>query len=194
MRDILSQIRVVIVVENLYSFKQDLDKHGTVLCFSGIITQEVLATFAEVVETKLQEGFAHMTVARNIFAVFVELTQNIMSYSSDSTAVAEGRRESPGIIIIGYHADKGKFFIKSGNSIRADQQEKISSRIDSVKNLSSEDLKVAYKEARKSGKNSHERGGGLGFIEIQRKCSEPLEYRFDKIDDKTMFFNLVATI
>ena len=182
------------MVENLYSFKQDLDKHGTVLCFSGVITQEVLATFGDLIEMKLQDGFPQMTIARNIFAVFVELTQNMMSYSSDSTTTDEGRRSSPGIIIIGFDVDKNKFFVKSGNSVKAEAKERVSQRIDAIKNLNQDELKAVYKEARKSGRNSHERGGGLGFIEIQRKCSEPVEYRFDKIDDDTLFFNFVATI
>lgn len=182
------------MVENLYRFKKDLDKHGTVLCFSGTITQDVLVTFGELIEVKLREGFPDAKGARDLFAVFVELMQNIMNYSSDSRAIGEGKRESQGIVVVGINSKNGKFFVKSGNNVSLEAKERILSKLDSVTNLNDDELKMAYKEARKSGKDMHPRGGGLGFLEIQRKCSEPLEYKFDKIDSNTLFFNLMATI
>jgi hypothetical protein len=57
-----------------------------------------------------------------------------------------------------------------------------------------DELKALYKELRKSGENSHERGGGLGFLEIQRKSTMPLKYRFEKIDEKYQFFSLKSLI
>lgn len=184
----------VLVVEDLYTLKKDLDKHGTILCFSGVITQDILTTFGDLIELKLEDSFPHMTIARNVFAVFVEIAQNIMSYSSDSKIIEDDTRGGSGIIVIGYDTEKKKFFVKSGNKVTVENQERISQKIDQIKNLSHEELREVYKQARKSGKDSHHRGGGLGFIEMQRKCSEPLDYRFDKVGEDSVFFNLVATI
>lgn len=183
------------MVENLYKFKNDLDNHGVILCFSGVVSQEILSTFAEMIESKFEsEGFADMTAARNIFAIFVELTHNIISYSSNATVVGDNKKQSPGVIVIGRDAALSKFYIKSGNTIEASSQDKIAERIDSIKNLDKEELKTLYKEHRKSGKNTHGRGGGLGFLEIQRKASEPLEYTFNKIDDNNLFFCVQAIV
>lgn len=183
------------MVENLYKFKSDLDEQGVILCFSGVVSQEILSTFAEMIETKFEsEGLSDMTAARNIFAIFVEMTHNIISYSSNSKLIGENKKQSPGVIIVGFDLHKMKFYIKSGNTVSAEAKTKIMERIDTVKNLDKEQLKALYKEHRKSGKNTHDRGGGLGFIEIQRKASEPLEYTFDKLDDNNLFFSVKATV
>lgn len=183
------------MVENLYKFKSDLDEQGVILCFSGVVSQEILSTFAEMIETKFEsEGLSDMTAARNIFAIFVEMTHNIISYSSNSKLIGENKKQNPGVIIVGFDLHKMKFYIKSGNTVSAEAKTKIMERIDTVKNLDKEQLRALYKEHRKSGKNTHDRGGGLGFIEIQRKASEPLEYTFDKIDDSNLFFSVKATV
>ena len=183
------------MVENLYKFKNDLDNHGVILCFSGVVSQEILSTFAEMIESKFEsEGFADMTAARNIFAIFVELTHNIISYSSNATIIGDNKKQSPGLIVIGRDPILERFYVKSGNAVEVGAMQRISERIDSIKNLDKEELKALYKDHRKSGKNTHGRGGGLGFLEIQRKASKPLEYTFNKIDDDNLFFCVQAIV
>lgn len=183
------------MVENLYKFKNDLDQNGVILCFSGVVSQDILSTFAEMIEAKFEsEGFGDSSSARNIFSIFVELTHNIISYSSNSTIVGDNKKQSPGLIVIGHDQLSSKFYIKSGNTVDISAKDKISSRIDSIKNLTKEELKALYKEHRKSGKHTHDRGGGLGFLEIQRKASEPLEYSFDAVDENNLFFCVQAIV
>ena len=181
------------MLENLYTFKKDLDKEGVIFCFSGIMSQDVLTSFMKTMERKLG-NIDGISKANNIFAVFVEMVQNIMSYSSDSEYVTQTQKQSYGIMILGYDKELGKYFIKSGNKVCNDDAAKITERIDELKDLDKDELKALYKELRKSGKYSHERGGGLGFLEIQRKSTMPLKYRFEKIDEKYQFFCLKSLI
>jgi len=181
------------MTERLYTFKKKLVDEGIILCFSGIISQDSLVGLITSIEKKLSR-FEEMYKTQSIFSVFVEMIQNIMSYSSDSIFIDTTKKESSGLVILGYDTNINKYFIISGNSIAKNTEEEISKRIDSVKNLSKEDLKALYKEVRRSRKDMHDRGGGLGFIEIQRKSSEPLEYGFNKIDEKNSFFCLKSVI
>ena len=71
------------MLENLYSFKKDLDKEGVIFCFSGVMSQDVLTSFMEIIERKIENSDG-VSKATNIFAVFVEMVQNIMSYSVDA--------------------------------------------------------------------------------------------------------------
>lgn len=181
------------MINNLYKFKKNLADEGVILCFSGVISQDILSGFATIIEKKL-EKLENLSKVQNIFAVFVEMVQNMLSYSSDATFVGNNIKESSGVIIIGYNENTEKYFVKSGNTIKKNTQQKISEKIDNIKDLSKDELKVLYKELRKSGKNTHERGGGLGFLEIQKKSSEPIEYSFDEIDDQHSFFCLKSII
>ena len=157
------------------------------------MSQDVLTSFMETMERKLG-NIDGISKANNIFAVFVEMVQNIISYSSDSEYVTQTQKQSYGIMILGYDKELGKYFIKSGNKVCNDDAAKITERIDELKDLDKDELKALYKELRKSGENSHERGGGLGFLEIQRKSTMPLKYMFEKIDEKYQFFCLKSLI
>ncbi len=181
------------LINNLYDFQKTLTKEGIFICFSGTVSQDILLGFSSIIENKL-EKFENPTKAQNVFVVFVEMVQNMMSYSSDSIFIEENKKECSGVIIVGYDENTKKHFIKSGNTIESKFEEKITKRVNSIKNLSKNDLKDLYKELRKSGENIHKRGAGLGFLEIQRKSSEPLEYSFTNIDDSHSFFCLKSVI
>ncbi len=181
------------MTESLYEFKKNLAHEGVIVCFSSIISQGILSNFASIIEKKL-ESMESSAVTQNIFAIFVEMAQNIISYSSDSVFVGENEKQSPGIMVVGYDQQTSKYYVKSGNTVLASTMEKITKRIEDVKNLDKDELKALYKERRKSGRDTHGRGGGLGFLEIQKKASAPIEYSFDKIDEQQLFFSLKANI
>lgn len=181
------------MTKNLYSFKKALTEEGVIICFSGVVSQDILSSFASVIEKKL-ESMGNVAVAQNIFAIFVEMAQNIMSYSSEAVVICDNQKESPGVIVVGFDKSICKYYIKSGNTVKASLRDKITQRIDAVKDLDKDALKAMYKEMRKSSENAHDRGGGLGFLEIQRKATEPLGYSFDEIDDEHLFFSLISIV
>lgn len=181
------------MLENLYSFKKDLDKEGVIIYFSGVMSQDVLTSFKETIERKIENSDG-VSKATNIFAVFVEMVQNIMSYSADAEFIDTNHKQSYGIMILGFDKELNKYFIKSGNRVYTKDKLKIEKKLEEMKNLNKDEIKALYKELRRSGNDTHERGGGLGFLEIQRKSSMPLEYAFEKIDEECQFFCLKSII
>ena len=55
-------------------------------------------------------------------------------------------------------------------------------------------LKKFLKETRRSGEDSHDKGGGLGFIEIAKKSTGKLEYSITKIDENKSYFEISVNI
>ena len=49
------------------------------------------------------------------------------------------------------------------------------------------EIKKVYKELRRSGKNMHEKGGGIGFYEIA-KVTQYLEFEFQQINEERFYF------
>ena len=58
-----------------------------------------------------------------------------------------------------------------------------------LQHASKEELKLIYKERRKSGPDQHSLGGaGLGIIDMFRKSVLPLEYKFYPLNENESLF------
>jgi uncharacterized protein (UPF0335 family) len=130
-----------------------------------------------------------MKLAGNIFTVFIELAQNMMNYSKQ---VGAGEFDPKGLILVGKDND-GYYYILSQNILDEKDKQKMIPRLELAKNASKEELKKLYREARRSGKNTHSKGGGIGFLEIARRC-ERLEYEFIPIKDDKYYFKIKTII
>ena len=51
-----------------------------------------------------------------------------------------------------------------------------------------------YKETLRSGPEEGSKGASIGFIEIARRASKPIEFDFIETDDRFAFFALEAEI
>ena len=56
-----------------------------------------------------------------------------------------------------------------------------------IKELDTQGIRKRYRELRKSGQNTHEKGGGIGFFEIAKLCSG-IEYEFTAINEDKYYF------
>ena len=54
-------------------------------------------------------------------------------------------------------------------------------------------MKKRYRELRKSGKNTHEKGGGIGFYEIAKRCDK-IEYEFTSLNEDKFSFEFKAFV
>jgi hypothetical protein len=60
--------------------------------------------------------------------------------------------------------------------------------------MSKDELKALYKEQLRAAPEEGSKGAGLGFMEIARRASKPIEFDFTEIDANYVFFALKATI
>ena len=167
-----------------------LEEDGIIfLSYGGAFTQSLIAGMTEVLEKEVQESNLSMKMSNNIFVVFIELAQNIMNYSKQMQV--SGGFDPKGLIVVGKRDDN--YFVFSKNIVSLDDKTKIESKIDKIKDLDADELKKLYREVRRSGKDAHSKGGGLGFIEVARKVQK-MESEFDAITDDKVYFKFCATI
>ena len=55
-------------------------------------------------------------------------------------------------------------------------------------------LRALYKEQLRGDPEEGSKGAGLGFMEIARRASKPIEFDFTDVDDKHAFFTLKASV
>jgi hypothetical protein len=171
-------------------FKENLEREGIIFSFSGTISQNILSSIAETLEKELRSTGVSFVLIQNIFAVFTEQMQNIMSYSYEHIHLGDNALKSPGICVVGYDRAKKHFFVSSANVMHPDGELPLREKLDKMIAMDKIELREYYKILRRSGKEKHGRGAGLGFLEMAKKSSLPIEYAISHLDDKRSFFEI----
>lgn len=177
---------------NIDEIHNIVEKDGIVfLTYGGFLSQALISAMTEALEKEAEENDLNMGVANNIFTIFIELAQNIMNYSKNK-ALESDNIKSEGLIIVG-RSDDGNYYLHSQNCISLSDKEKIEPKLIDIKSLDKEGIKQRYKELRRSGRDTHGKGGGIGFYEIAKRC-DSLEYEFKKLNENKFYFHLKANI
>ncbi len=179
---------------DLFEFKKLLDAEGVIFSLSGTISQSILINVGEMLEKELEESGTRRNIIHNIFAVMTEQMQNVMSYSIDSRKTPDHFLESSGLFVTGYSREKEKYFVSSCNRMRPESSPMITERIDRINGMDKKQLKAYYREVRRSGRDRHDRGAGLGFIEMAKRSSEPIDYRISEISSEEAFFQITVYV
>lgn len=170
---------------DLYNYYKESNDHNIILTFKGAISQDILVEIGSLIKSK----FALDKKIKQIFAVFVEMSQNIMHYSDERVFFdKDGKEVGVGIII--FTESNGSFYITSGNQVKSTKVEKITSRIEEVNNHSKEELRDLYLEKRKLPREAESKGAGLGLIDIARKTSGKIYYKISRINDEMSFMTM----
>jgi hypothetical protein len=109
----------------------------------------------------------------------------------------EGELEAPlelryGVLTIGQ--EDGEYVVHAGNLVHRDDVERMRERLSVISEMDKEQLKVAYKEQLKAGPDEYSKGAGIGFIEIARRASKPIEFDFMEAKAGYAFFALRARV
>jgi len=170
-----------------------LNDEGIVfLSYGGLLTQSIIVGMTEALEHESTSKDISMKISHNILTIFIELSQNMMTYANKMTAL-DSHFEHKGLIIVGYDEENQSYYILSRNVLKNEDKEKIAPKLESILPLDKDELKKLYRELRKSGQDKHDKGAGIGFIEIARRC-DGVEYNFNKKDDGTHYFAFKAII
>lgn len=167
-----------------------LEENGILfLTYGGFFTQSLIAGMTEVLEKEVEEAELSMKISSNIFVVFIELSQNIMNYSKKLKS--SNSFDPKGLILVGKKDDH--YFVESKNIISIEDKNKIESKLKNIQTLSQDEIKKLYKEVRRSGRDTHAKGGGLGFLEIAKKVST-FEFEFKELSDDKLYFKFSAKL
>ena len=157
--------------------------------YNGIVTQNSIVSMAKAVEATLLAADEDETKVRVLFELTVEVMQNILSYSADSVDMGNNTFESRGSVLISHTKEEEFYNIYASNKVFKDKQQSLISNIDDVNKIPMEELKEVYNQRRRDRRRNHERGAGLGFLDMSRKSKNKLTYTFRETDkeDKVNF-------
>lgn len=170
-----------------------LEEDGIVfLTYGGFITQSLIVGMTEALEQESEHSDMSMKQSNNIFTIFIELSQNMMNYSKKVNLSEDIIFDPKGLIIVGKNS-KDEYYVLSQNVLDKSDREKIEPKLKAIVSTDLAGVKKLYKEARKSGKNTHSKGGGIGFYEIAKRCNR-VEYEFEEIENEKYYFKFKAIL
>lgn len=172
------------VIENfsVYSFKEKLKEQSIAMAFQGMFSQEVLTLLGQ----SLRNTPDSKNISKRLFALVVEMTQNIHHYSAQKMYSQKDNREI-GVGVIAISENDGFFQVSSGNYVSEEDAGVIIERSQFINSLSEDELKVYYKEQRKMPPRPGKPGANLGLIDMRRKSGQLLEVEIEREDDKYFY-------
>lgn len=177
---------------NIKVIQDIVEEDGIVfLTYGGFLSQTLIAGMTEALENEAEIGELNKGIANNIFTIFIELSQNMMNYSKTKFQDCVDLK-SQGLIVVGRNSN-GSYYLHSQNIIDKQDREKIEPVLQKIKTLNKDELKQAYRELRRSGKNTHGKGGGIGFYEIAKRC-DAIDFEFKSINDDKYYFHFQVEV
>ncbi|MFP4527827.1 MAG: SiaB family protein kinase [Candidatus Kapaibacterium sp.] len=172
---------------DLYDYYLANKKNNILLSFKGSLSQEILVEMGSLIKNKLKVD----KKLKKIFAVFVEMAQNIMHYSFEKEYIEqEDKMVGSGIIV--FTESPGYYLITSGNFVNPGNAEALINKIAKINSMNSETLSSEYRrQMRRPQEDNH--GAGLGLMEIRRKSSE-LNCKMTPVDSEKAFIEISAKI
>lgn len=174
--------------------QQALRSRGILISFSGKLTQALIVEYGEAVKSYLETEDRPQNEVFNIFALFIEQTQNINNYNA-SKAGSPNYEEllQSSIVTIGKTEDNG-YTVCSGNLVEREDAAGLQAYIDSLIHLDKTELKALYKSKLKAELAPGALSAGLGMIDMARKSSSPLQYSLVEQHNGLAFFTLKTTV
>jgi hypothetical protein len=171
-----------ILAQNCCFFEM-AQKRNLIFYHKGYFSHSIVAAMSEVVKLQLEVAGLSISTRRKIFSSFVELSQNIVHYSSDSLAEDCGQRGSIREGAMCISAEGERHLMVCINPIATAAVDELREKLEPLHNMSIEEIKQAYKTSLRAEAPPESKGAGLGFLTMARDASAPLEFAFHPRED-----------
>ncbi len=167
--------------------KARLTENHINMVYRGMLSQEILTLIGQ----QLKNSLSNRLVSKRLFAIAVEVCQNIHHYSSERSCSDKEQKEI-GIGTIAFGKSESHHMIFSGNYIDKDLKKIIIERVNIINALSTNELRDFYLKQRKEPQIGNKPGANLGFIDVKRKSGNPLEIEFIHSNDQNRVFFILS--
>jgi len=156
-----------------------------ILKYKGTLTQGIVSYCMD----KIEFNINNVSLMIKISTASIELLQNMMNYSKDLNTDIN----NPAGSIEVTKDDNHVYYVETTNIVSKDDMQIIEPKLIEIQSLDSAGIRKRYRELRKSGDNTHEKGGGIGFYEIA-KLTTNIEYNFVKLNEQRYRFEYKISI
>lgn len=160
-----------------YQFFQTLKDDNFSLIYMGEFDDELTGLLMRIQETSTDEGRG---MKKRLSYLIAECFQNVIRHGDVDVNEFDNLTSKMFMMrTIG-----NEHYLGSVNPIQKDGIEKVKSILDSLKNMTSEEIRKIYLESLGENSLSEKGGGGLGLIEMARKTKNPVDYLFEQRNEE----------
>lgn len=176
---------------DLFSLRETYNAQDIMLCFNGPFSRSLIEEIGAALRNYLERQDTSPSSAMDVFAVYIEMAQNIRHYAKDHHY--EELDAAATVVIAREHGNR--HVVSAGNVVEKDDGEKLVARIEELATMDKAALKALYKDTmRKPRDESVATGAGLGLIDMARKSTAPMVASLRDLDAGRAFFSLSVTI
>ena len=166
------------LLEQDAAFFELAQRRNLLFYHKGYFSHSIVAAMSEVVKLQLEVAGINAPTRRKLFSSFIELSQNIIHYSSDSLAEGGGTGGAIREGAVCITTDGERHLMLCVNPVATSAVSHLRERLEPLCNMSLEEIKQAYKVSLRSDTPEESKGAGLGFLTMARDASAPLEFAF----------------
>ena len=174
---------------NLFDLKESLDSAGALITFSGSFTHGIIEELGTAVRKYLESDDVQKSAMMDVFSVYVEAAQNVSNYTSSKLETGDSPLIANSSIVV-IAKQEARYEVRAGNLVHNADVAALKERIQALLTLDKAGLKTLYKEQLRKERPAGVSNAGLGFIDMARRASRPLEYEVTPVDQDRSFFSL----
>ena len=176
------------VTFNLFNHLQEDDSS---LIYMGGFDDHFTDILIEVNEAASQED--KKSTRKKVSYLIAECFQNIVRHADPEGDYGGSHITHPKMFAL--RNNEGIYYMSTSNIVRQSKVEKLKNALDSLQNLSPEELKEIYLNSLNTEGHNEAGGAGLGLIEMARKSKKAPNYDFEEInDDFSNFFMQIEVV
>ena len=174
---------------DLYGLRKHFDQERILLCFNGPISRSLIEEIGNALRNYMKTEQTSPGAALDVFAVYIELTQNIRHYAN--------LHPFPGVdtatVMVSYR--DGHYHVAAGNLVKLPHGQKLIADVLSLADLDKAELKALYKQQlRKPRDLDAATGAGLGLIDMARKATAPIAGSIKELENDLAFVSISVQI
>lgn len=175
---------------DILALREDISDKGILICFNGPFSHSIIEEIGTAVKKHLEGDAVVKSAVHDVFAVYIEQTQNVRNYVTRKNFPLQKFFSS--IVVIA--KQEGAYIISSGNVIEKRDVPALLQKLEQVNSLDKEGLKKLYRERLRQELPPGSQGAGIGLIDMARRASGALRYSVNALDNTYDFFSLTVAV
>lgn len=173
---------------DLLSLRDEFTRRRVLVCFNGPISHGIIEEIGNAARRYLETEAPKGTAAMDVFAVYVEFTQNMKVYLQRR---AFGSPERSLVTLLVRRAGE-QYEVTAGNVVANEDLGPLLAHVDALGALDRPALKALHKQRLREGP-SPSGGAGVGLIDVARR-STSLRYTTWPLDPGHTLFGITAVV
>jgi len=170
---------------DLFDLREIFDQQQIMVCFNGPINAALIEEIGRALRDYLNHQQEQPSAVADIFAVYIEMTQNIRRYADQHPELAGAANAA---IVV--PREDGHYLVSAGNVVTPDDGRELLKRVDELAAMDRNELKAFFKAQLRQPREILNGSAGLGLIDMARKASRPLVATVREMDGQRSFLSL----